>query len=237
MAGMKSPDTIASRDRTLADAEIKSIWQATEAIRAPLSAFYRVLLLTGQRREEVASMDWSELDRATSTWTIPASRAKNGTAHIVPLAPAVVEELDRLALARQMKAGEPEPDSEQWPMIGKVMSIRGGVSISCYSQAKKVLDEEVVKVREESGQIAPWRVHDLRRTLATGLQRLGERLEVVEAILNHVAGSRSGIVGIYQRHDWAAEKRAALEAWARHVAAILNPVDETNVVPLHMGAA
>src|ERR1700739_5163212 len=69
--------------------------------------------------------------------------------------------------------------------------------------------------------LVPWSVHDLRRTVATGLQRLGVRLEVTEAVLNHISGSRGGIAGVYQRHDWAAEKRAALDAWAAHVASIV----------------
>jgi hypothetical protein len=75
-------------------------------------------------------------------------------------------------------------------------------------------------------------VHDLRRTVATGLQRLGVRLEVTEAILNHISGSRGGIAGIYQRHDWAAEKRAALDAWAAHVASIIEGRTSANVVKL-----
>jgi integrase len=83
--------------------------------------------------------------------------------------------------------------------------------------------------------MAPWRLHDLRRTLATGLQRLGQRLEVTEAVLNHVSGSRSGIVGVYQRHDWADEKRVALQTWWLHLKGILNPAGDNNVVPI--GAA
>lgn len=82
---------------------------------------------------------------------------------------------------------------------------------------------------------AAWRVHDLRRTLATGFQRIGVRFEVTEAVLNHVSGAKGGIAGIYQRHDWREEKRAALEAWARHIAAIVSPADGNNVVSL--GAA
>lgn len=229
---LAKPKAVKARDRVLSDEELATIWQATADLRAPLGAFYRVLLLTGQRREEVAGMDWAELDRATSTWTIPAARAKNGAAHIVPLADTVLAELDRLALARQLKAKETEPDAKRWPKAGPVMSIRGGVSLSCFSQAKRLLDAETVKVRKEAGALAPWRVHDLRRTLATGLQRLGVRFEVTEAVLNHVSGAKGGVAGIYQRHDWREEKRSALEAWARHVAAILKPAEETNVVPI-----
>ena len=83
------------------------------------------------------------------------------------------------------------------------------------------------------GSLAPWSVHDLRRTLATGLQRLGVRLEVTEAVLNHISGSRAGIAGVYQRHDWAMEKRAALDAWAAHVHAVAEQRSPTgNVVKL-----
>jgi hypothetical protein len=82
------------------------------------------------------------------------------------------------------------------------------------------------KAAAESGTTAstlmPWSVHDLRRTVATGLQRLGIRLEVTEAVLNHISGTRAGIAGVYQRHDWAGEKRAALDAWAAHVLTVVN---------------
>ena len=81
--------------------------------------------------------------------------------------------------------------------------------------------------------LTPWNVHDLRRTVATGLQRLGVRLEVTEAVLNHISGSRGGIAGVYQRHDWAAEKRAALDAWATYVRSIVEGgIDGTNVVKM-----
>jgi integrase len=83
---------------------------------------------------------------------------------------------------------------------------------------KRKLDEHIAG----AGPSLPhWTIHDLRRTFATGLQRLGIRLEVTEAILNHVSGSRGGVTGIYQRHDWATEKRAALDAWAAHVVSIV----------------
>ena len=81
--------------------------------------------------------------------------------------------------------------------------------------------------------LTPWNVHDLRRTVATGLQRLGVRLEVTEAVLNHISGSRGGIAGVYQRHDWAAEKRAALDSWATYVRSVVEgSIDGTNVVKM-----
>lgn len=232
---MAKPKVPKARDRFLTDDELANVWQATETLRAPLGAFYRLLLLTGQRREEVASMTWPELDRALATWIIPADKAKNGKAHIVPLAPAVVEELDRLALAVQVKAKADELDVKRWPKAGPVLSFKGKVPLSCFSQAKTLLDAEVAKVRKDSSAIEPWRVHDLRRTVATGLQKLGVRFEVTEAVLNHVSGARAGVAGIYQRHDWREEKQSALEAWARHVAASIAPAEGTNVVPIGTG--
>jgi hypothetical protein len=82
----------------------------------------------------------------------------------------------------------------------------------------------------EGRQVDPWRLHDIRRTVATGLQRLGVRFEVTEAVLNHVSGSKGGVAGVYQRHDWADEKRSALEAWAGHVEQLIRGITATNVV-------
>ena len=97
-----------------------------------------------------------------------------------------------------------------------------GTPFAGWSKAKRTLDIAIKDARAKAvgaspSPLAPWSVHDLRRTVATGLQRLGVRLEVTEAVLNHISGSRGGIAGVYQRHDWASEKRAALDAWAAHV--------------------
>jgi integrase len=182
------------RDRVLRDDELAAIWRATERGGA-FDNIVRFLILTGQRREEVAGMMWGELSDDLSTWTIPADRAKNGVAHIIPLPGPVREPL----------RGLPKFSDFVFP------GLRG--AFSGWSKAKAALDAR-------SG-VTNWRLHDLRRTMATGLQRLGVRLEVTEAVLNHVAGSRAGIVGVYQRHDFAMEKRAALEAWTEHVMAVV----------------
>lgn len=226
---MAKPKATKARDRVLADDELSLIWKATGTLRAPLGAFYRVLMLTGQRREEVAGMTWAELDRATATWIIPANRAKNGVAQIVPLAPAVVEEIDRLALAVQVRAAAVELDAMRWPQSGPVMSFTGKVALSCFSQAKAGLDNAIAKECKEPSPMPAWRVHDLRRTLATGLQRLGIRFEVTEAVLNHVSGAKGGVAGIYQRHDWKDEKRAALNAWAAHIDRVISGGELGNV--------
>lgn len=235
---MVKPEAPKSRDRVLTDGELAEVWNASEAIGAPFGPFFRLLILTGQRRSEVAGMGWAELDRTAATWTIPASRAKNGIAHIVPVATAMIAELDLIAASA--KGDEEKPEEVTWPNTSFVLTTTGKTPISGITKAKTALDAAITKARrgEEDGEeqeadpMPAWRIHDLRRTLATGLQRLGIRFEVTEAVLNHVSGAKGGIAGIYQRHDWKEEKRSALDAWARHVAAIITPAEQGNVVSL-----
>jgi integrase len=185
---------VVKRDRVLEDHELRAIWEAT-AGPGVYNSIVRTLILSGQRREEVAGMAWAELSDDLSTWTIAADRAKNGVAHVVPLSPQAQKILkDQRTRKDLVFAGE-----------------RG--LFNGWSKSKDRLDAD-------SG-VADWRLHDIRRTAATGLQKLGVRLEVTEAVLNHISGSRAGVVGIYQRHSWADEKRAALNAWGAHVAAIV----------------
>jgi integrase len=165
-----------------------------------------MLIVTAQRREEVAGMRWGELTPDLSTWTIPASRAKNGAAHLVPLP---LEAQAILKAAQRLKGSDLVFPGERRVFAG-------------WSKAKERLDQRC--------GVSDWTLHDLRRTAATGLQKLGVRIETTEAILNHVAGSRGGIVGVYQRHDWANEKRAALNAWGARVAAIVEGQEAWTVV-------
>lgn len=221
MAKPKAPE---ARDRVLTDDELAAVWTGAGKLTGPYGAFYRLLILTGQRRDEVAGMKWPELDRARAIWTIPADKAKNGKTHIVPLSTSVMVELDALSLARQIKAKADKPDAATWPKAGPVLTTDSATSIRSYSKAKIALDTAIAEARGTKKNPAPipaWRVHDLRRTLATGLQRLGIRLEVTEAALNHLSGSRAGIVAVYQQHDWASEKRDALRGWAAAVQAIV----------------
>ena len=191
------------RDRVLTDAELARVWKAAAADATSYGPIVHLLLLTGQRREEVAGMDWSELSADLATWTIPGERTKNGQPSVVPLsAPAQAILQARLALVRQQRRGLVIPGQG------------GKVRFGNWSACKIGLD----RVSKVDG----WRLHDLRRTVATGLQRLGVRLEVTEAVLNHVSGTRAGIVGIYQRHDWKAEKRTALDGWAAHMLAAVD---------------
>jgi len=218
-------DTVEKRDRVLTDSECAEIWKATTVVGSPYGPIVQFLILTGQRKEEVAGMTWDELSSDGKTWTIPGTRTKNGAPHIVPLSSAAQDIVK--AMPRRKPNAKPgdDPDKvEELPFVfaGEVAAFNG------WSKAKARLDENVLEARREAATEAgddpkqskglpAWRLHDLRRTLATGLQRLGVRLEVTEAVLNHVSGSRAGIVGVYQRHNWAAEKKVALDAWAAHL--------------------
>jgi integrase len=205
--------SVAKRERVLSDAEIAEIWCAAGKVALPYGTIIRLLILTGQRRGEVAGMEPSELSDDLSTWTMPGERTKNGAAHTVPLS-APARDLLRALLMEDANA------NAELVLPGAV-----GKPFAGWSKAKRALDKAIMDARAKASTSAgtrpasfePWSVHDLRRTVATGLQRLGVRLEVTEAVLNHISGSRGGIAGIYQRHDWAAEKRTALEAWAGHI--------------------
>lgn len=231
VTGMAKPEAPKSRDRVLTDDELAAIWTGSETLAAPFRPFFRLLILTGQRRSEVAEMSWSELDRKTATWTIPADRTKNHAAHIVPLNDLALDEL--ASLAEVAMSGVEDAEVGAWPKSGWVLTTTGDTAVSGFTKAKKGLDAAITKARRDKGALPDWRIHDLRRSLATGFQRLGIRFEVTEATLNHISGARGGIAGVYQRHDWKNEKCSALEAWGRHIAAILKPVEDGKVVPLH----
>lgn len=228
---MEKPAAPEPRDRCLEDGELLDVWTSAASLAAPFDSFLRLLILTGQRRSEVTGMAWGELDRVTATWTIPAGRAKNKAAHIVPLSAPVIEELDQLA--QKVLGGKWSEKGATWPDSGLVLSTTGKTPISGISKAKASLDSAVTKARAKNKKepLAPWRLHDLRRTMATGLQRLGVRFEVTEAVLNHISGARGGVAGVYQRHEWGPEKRAALAAWAEHVVA-LGKKPQSNVVAI-----
>lgn len=205
LEGVDPPPPVAARDRVLSDDELAMVWRGCDELGYPFGDLLRLLILTGQRREEVASLNWRELDRAGALWSLPAARAKNGKPHLVPLTSHAIEQLDQIA------------GDEEWPGSGLVFSTNGKTSVSGFSKAKRRLDEYLARAVGEGRAIELWRIHDLRRTVATNLQRLGVRFEVTEAVLNHVSGSRGGIAGVYQRHDWAAEKRDALRSWDDHL--------------------
>jgi integrase len=194
--GLKKPGKEATRERVLTEAEIRSLMTVLDVLRGPACAAIKLLLLTGQRRSEVAGMAWSEIDG--DTWLLAGARTKNGKAHAVPL-------------SRQARAV-----IEQQPRISGCDFVfsSGSKPVANFSRVKKEIDKIM---RPE----APWVVHDLRRTCASHMARLGITLPVIEKLLNHASGSFRGIVSVYQRHDYANEKRAALAAWGREVERIV----------------
>ena len=146
LASMAKPEAPKSRDRVLSDHELATLWKATDDLGKPFGPFFRLLILTGQRRSEVAAINWAELDRATATWTIPAGRAKNGVAHIVPLSPEAKVELDRLA--KVGTTDEHGREIEHWPKTGYVLTTTDRTPISGITKAKNALDAQAKKDRD-----------------------------------------------------------------------------------------
>ncbi len=219
---VKAPPRPPARDRVLADDELATIWGGAEALEYPFGPIIKLLMLTGQREAEVAGMAWSEIDLAAATWVIPKGRTKNGREHAVDLSPDAVEIIKALpnvgellfparrAPARKhaRKPGEAIPR----PVVG-------------FSAAKRLLDGDVqrkTKAQLPTASLAPWRFHDLRRTAATGMAGMGFPPHVVERVLNHASGVTGGLVGVYQRHEYRAERKAALDAWGKRVASIVS---------------
>lgn len=218
---IEAPDPVKSRERVLSKAELVEIMAQADKLAPAFAALYRLAILTGQRRSEIAELDWQELDRKAAVWSIPGSRTKNGSPHIVPLSPAAVAEFDRLA------------GGDAWPRRGYAITTDQRTPVSGFSAAKRQIDALLSEAAAKAERDAPkpWRFHDLRRSLATGFQQLGIRFEVTEAVLNHLSGARGGVAGVYQRHDWKEEKRTALEKWADHLAAA-DAADAANVIEL-----
>ncbi|MHA3792665.1 tyrosine-type recombinase/integrase [Sphingomonas sp. YL-JM2C] len=199
--GMEVPPPVPARDRVLTDEEMAIVWITAASAGSLFGPIVRLLMATGQRREEVTQMDWSEVQRSEAIWQLPKERAKNNVAHVVPLNNLAIEVLDRVARG------------EKWPRSGAVFMTSGKGPFTAHARGKKRLDEKAAELAKKP--LRPWRLHDLRRTMATNFQRLGVRFEVTESALNHVGVSRVGVAAVYQRHDWLAEKVEAFAAWGK----------------------
>jgi integrase len=185
-----------ARDRVLSNDEIRALLAALPAT-ADYGDLVRLLLLTGQRRQEFASLQWGEIDFDTGRIALPANRTKNGRAHIIPMS-------DSVKAILQARPRNPDRDH--------VFGQRGG-AYSDWGYAKVALDAKL--------KIPAWRIHDLRRTCATGMAELGVQPHIIEAVLNHVSGHKAGVAGIYNRASYEAEKRRALELWANQIEQIV----------------
>jgi integrase len=194
-AGVERPHQEQARDRILADEELTALWRACEGDE-PFGPALRLMILSGGRRNEVSQMTWTELDHERRVWTLPRERSKNGREHKMPLPSQAWDILD----AVPRLAGS-----------DYVFTIDGLRPIAGWAKAKTRLSMRAGLVEDS------WRLHDLRRSAASGMQRLGVSVPIIEKALNHISGTFRGIVGVYQTHDYADEVRIALQKWADHI--------------------
>jgi integrase len=191
------------RDRVLSDAELVQLWNALPS--NDYGAIVRLLILTGCRREEIGALGWNEINLEAKTATIPGNRTKNHNQHIVPLSDLALDILTR-----------------QHRVIGRGLVFgRSDGGFTGFSFSKKLLDEAL--------KLEPWVIHDIRRTVRTGLGRLGVAPHVAEAALNHLPPK---LVRTYDVNKYELEKRAALDAWASHIKLILAQAEGGNVVAM-----
>ena len=227
VALVEMPGPERKRERTLAADEIRAVWAAADKLGYPFGPFFRMALATGQRREEVAQMRWADIDEGERIWTLPSEMTKAARAHVVPLSRLALELLEEAKQAAELLITTLEP-------AAYVFTTRGDRPISGYSKAKARLDKVVASARAGDGlpPLAPWTIHDLRRTVGTGLGKLGILRFVTARVLNHADRT---VTGIYDRHEYQEEKRHALEAWGAHLANMIAPPGE-NVEPLRAAA-
>jgi integrase len=192
-----------ARDRILNDTELLSIWKALDDNQ--YGTILKLLMLTGQRANEIAGLRWSEIDFDRGIISLPGERTKNRRPHEVPMASTV----------RSLLESQPRRDDRDL-VFGK-----GAGPFSGFSRCKEALDSHIAE--SNGGKPLPhWVHHDLRRSVATGMAELGIQPHVIEAVLNHVTGHKSGIAGIYNRAQYSAEKAQALVRWDGHLDAVVN---------------
>jgi integrase len=197
-----------SRERTLTTEDLRELWPVLEdEPNAQFADIVRLLLLTGQRREEIGSLRWSEVERELIV--LPPERTKNRRQHEVPLSRQAKSILER------------QPKRKGRDFIFGI----GELGFSGWSDCKARLDQALLTKRKAADRRAKplpyWRVHDLRRTCATGMAELGVQPHIIEAVLNHVSGHKAGVAGIYNRARYVGEMRDALQRWADHLEALL----------------
>jgi integrase len=204
-----------ARDRVLSDAELSAIWK--HVANSDYGRIVRLLMLTAQRRDEIGSLRWSEIEAmdrpGKALIALPGKRTKNGRPHDVPLSNVALDVLDECTKRddRDLVFGQ------------------GVGGFSGWSKCKEDLDEK--------SSVKNWTLHDLRRTGATRMADSGVQPHVIEAVLNHVSGHKAGVAGVYNRAAYAAEKRAALDMLASYIKTALAQSEGTNVRRLKRGRA
>ena len=231
MHKIDAPSAVKARKRVLSEDELLALWRATYRLNDPFGAFVRMLIVTLQRRSEVAGIVWAELSHNEQLWRLPGERSKNEAEHLVPLSPLGVAELDAM----------------KWKRRGLLFTTTGKTAVSGFSRMKRSLDAkmlvELQRIYDERAEgigeaadraaIAPWRLHDIRRTGTTRMQGLGVQIEVTEKVINHLSGETAGIRGVYNLWAYLDEKRRALDAWSSWLETLIagRSVPD-NVVPI-----
>lgn len=193
-AKIKRPSKDNERERSLTDDEIKVVWQAADAVGGPPGALVKLLLLTGCRRDEICYLPRADIK--DDKIEFPQSRTKNGKAHTVTITPMIRRVLDTL------------PKSGSFALTGN------GKGLGGHSKARAAI---------ETPDLDHWTYHDLRRSFASGMARLGVPIQVTEICLNHKSGvGNDPLVRIYQRHDYSAEVKAAFEKWSAHIESLVS---------------
>ena len=200
MENMEPPAARPSRERVLADHELKAVWNACEGI---FGRIVRLCILLGARRSEIAALRWDWIDEEACTITLPAEITKNSRTHTFPygaMTTAVLADCD--------KAAEYVFPAQRSRIKGTPATVFNG-----WGKPKAALDKKC--------PLPPWTLHDLRRTLASNWAALGIRIEVTEKYINHISGTTGGLVGIYNRHSYQTEMAAAVELYERHLISII----------------
>lgn len=212
--GLQKPKQAPSRDRVLSDQELRLLIEASRTLGYPFQPIIELLAYSGQRKSEIGDGLWSEVDLGAKIWKLPAARTKNKTAHHFPISEPMFKILESI------------PRHEKCDYL---FTTTGKTPVSGYSRIKRAID---AKIAEMNGgePIAAWSLHDLRRTAATGMASINVQPHVIEAVLNHRSGAKSGVAGVYNRHQYESEMRAALDAWARRLQEIVTGEAAENVV-------
>jgi integrase len=207
--GCVEPEDSEGRERVLSNDELAAMWRVSG--NDEYGKIIKLLILTGARRAEIGGLRWSELDADSGTWTLPAERSKNKHAHALPLPAAAWDIID----------GVPHLAHRD-----QLFGVHAAEGFTAWGGGKIALDERL------SGKMGePWTVHDIRRTVATRLGDLGVQPHIIETVLNHRGGHKSGVAGTYNRSSYDREVRAALVLWADHVRALATG-DERKVIPM-----
>ncbi len=205
----KTKNSRTIRTRVLTDGEVAAIWHASE-VEGRWACWIKLLILTGGRNMEVRNARWSEFDMEGRLWTIPAERYKNGHAHTVYLTDAMLAVLAEVPRFKDVDLLFPAQGNADQPMSGD-------------QKVKDRIDKRMRETLRKADAKEPenWCVHDFRRTIATGLQRLGFRPDIADQVIGHVGSTRKGAAAHYLHHRYEEERKEALETWSKHVSGVV----------------